>query len=84
MFDFFDDVVEAGSNLASKAVNEVSDFIDRPVEKSVEIATQPLRDGLEVVDGLTEGEIRTKAIARLGVDAVSGMALGEMIDALDL
>ena len=77
MFDFLDDIVE-------KASDEISDFVSRPVEKSVEIATQPVRDGLEVAGGLTEGEIRTKAIARLCVDVVSGMALGEMIELLDL
>ncbi len=77
MFGFLDDIVE-------KATNEISDFVDRPIEKSIEIATQPIRDGIEVAGGLTEGEIRTKAIARLGVDVVSGMALGEMIELLDL
>ena len=76
MFDIFNDIVE-------KVVVETSDFIDRPLGKAVEIATQPLRDGLDVVDGLSEGEIRTMAIARLGADVVSGMAIGEVIDMLN-
>ena len=76
MFGIFDDIVE-------KVVLETSDFIDRPLGKAVEIATQPLRDGLDVVDGLSEGEIRTMAIARLGADVVSGMAIGEIIEALN-
>ena len=76
MFGIFDDIVE-------KVVVETCDFIDRPVSKTVEIATQPVRDGLDVLDGLSEGEIRTMAIARLGADAVSGMALGEVIDMLN-
>jgi hypothetical protein len=34
-------------------------------------ALSPVVDGLDILDGLTEGEIRTKAIARLGADAVN-------------
>jgi len=49
---------------------------------AVRTATQPIRDGLDVLDGLTEGEIRIKAAARLGADVVSGMALSEIIDLL--
>lgn len=44
--------------------------------------TQPVRDGLDLLDGLTEGEIRTKAALRLGADVVAGMALSEIIEAL--
>jgi len=49
----------------------------------VDIATAPIRDGLDVLDGLTEGEIRVKAAARLGTDVVAGMALSEILEALD-
>lgn len=45
-------------------------------------ALAPIDDALDVLDGLTEGEIRTKAAARLGADVVAGMALDEVIDAL--
>jgi hypothetical protein len=45
----------------------------------VSFATQPLRDAAEVLDGLTEGELRTKAATRLGKDVVAGMALEELI-----
>lgn len=45
-------------------------------------ALAPVRDGLDILDGLTEGEIRTKAVARLGADVVAGMALSEIIEAL--
>jgi len=48
----------------------------------VDIATAPVRDGFDVLEGLTEGEIRTKAAARLGADVVAGMALSEIIEAL--
>ena len=45
-------------------------------------ALAPVRDGLDVLDGLTEGEIRIKAAARLGADVVAGMALEEILEAL--
>ncbi len=45
-------------------------------------AISPVTDGLDVLEGLTEGEIRTKAAARLGADVVAGMALSEIIEAL--
>lgn len=45
-------------------------------------ATAPLRDSLDVLQGLTEGELRTRAIARLGADVVAGMAVQEIIEAL--
>lgn len=69
-------------NMANAVINEVNEFVDDPIGKSVRVATQPVRDGLEVIDGLTEGELRTKAALRLGADAVAGMALNEVIDAL--
>ena len=61
----------------------VSDFVDDPIGTSFDIATQPLRDGLDVLEGLTEGEIRGYAAARLGADVVSGMALSEILDILE-
>lgn len=48
----------------------------------IRAATQPLRDGLDILDGLSEGELRTKAIARLGADVVGGMALSEIVEAM--
>lgn len=59
--------------------NTVSEFVEDPIGKTVEVATQPIRDGLEIIDGLTEGELRYKATLRLGADVVSGMALGEIV-----
>lgn len=47
-----------------------------------DIVTSPITDTLDVLEGLTEGEIRVKAAARLGADVVAGMALSEIIDAL--
>lgn len=57
----------------------VEDFIDNPIGTTVDIATQPIRDGLDILDGLSEGEIREHAILRLGADVVAGMALSEII-----
>ncbi len=60
----------------------IDDFISNPIKTTVKVATQPIRDGLDVLDGLTEGEIRAKASIRLGADIVAGMALSEIIDLL--
>jgi len=46
------------------------------------MALSPIVDTLDVLDGLTEGEIRTKAALRLGSDVVAGMAISELIDYL--
>lgn len=75
MFDFISDVVKT-------TVNTVSDFVEDPVGTTVDIATQPLRDGLEVLEGLSEGELRTRAAVRLGADVVSGMVVSELIEVL--
>ena len=50
------------------------------IDDIVDIATKPLRDAVEIIDGLTEGELRTKAIASLGVDVVAGMAVSELVE----
>jgi hypothetical protein len=48
----------------------------------VDAVTAPIRDTLDVLDGLTEGELRTRAALRLGADVVAGMAVSEIIEAL--
>lgn len=63
-----------------KVADTVSDFADDPIGTTVDIATQPVRDGLAVIDGLTEGELREKAALRLGADIASGMALSELVE----
>lgn len=50
---------------------------------AINIAVQPIADAFDVLDGLTEGEIREKAALRLGADIVAGMAIGEVIEALN-
>ena len=69
MFGIFDKVTDA-----------LSDFAEDPIGTSVDIATQPLRDGIDVLEGMTEGELRTRAVARLGADVAGGMALAELIE----
>jgi len=68
------------NKLFDKATDMVSDFVDDPIGTTVDIVTQPIRDGAEVIDGLTEGELREKAALRLGADIAGGMALSELLD----
>lgn len=58
----------------------VDDFVSDPVGTVIDTATQPIRDVADVVDGLTEGEIRERAALRLGADYVAGMAMSEIIE----
>jgi len=62
--------------------NTVDDFVENPVGYVVETVTQPLVDAVDVLDGLSEGELRERAVLRLGVDAVAGMALSEVVEVL--
>ncbi len=39
-------------------------------------------DALDLLEGLTEGEIRAKAAARLGSSAIAGLATDEIIELL--
>jgi hypothetical protein len=52
------------------------------IQKTVKATTQPIKDGVEILEGLSEGEIRQQAIARLGVDVVAGMGIAELIEVL--
>ncbi len=69
-------------SLFDSVVNTAEKLIDSPVETVIDIATQPVRDGLDVLSGLTEGELRVKAAARLGADISAGMAASELIEFL--
>ena len=60
----------------------IEDFIEDPIGETVSIVTQPVRDSLDILQGLSEGELRVRAATRLGADVVSGMALGAVIDYL--
>lgn len=57
-----------------------SNFVKDPVGTSVDMATQPFRDAANIIDGLSEGELRAKAALRLGADVAAGMAIGELVE----
>ena len=46
----------------------------------VDSVTQPFEDAYDIVDGLTEGELREEAAARLGAQVVVGMTTAELIE----
>lgn len=69
-------VVDSTVGAAEKAVTD-------PIGFAVDAVTQPVIDTVDLLDGLTEGEIREKAALRLGADAVVGMTLSEIVDALN-
>ena len=81
-----DNVVDTASEVINDPVGTVTDpvkeFINDPIGKTIDTITQPVRDSIDILEGLSEGELREKAILRLGADVVSGMALGEVIDYL--
>ena len=68
------------SKLFNSAVKTATDFAEDPIGTSVDVATQPIRDGLDIIDGLSEGELREKAALRLGADIAGGMALSELAE----
>lgn len=57
----------------------VDDVVGIPIAS---IVATPVTSGLDLLDGLTEGEIRTKAALKLGVSVVAGMAIGEVVEYL--
>ncbi len=69
-------------SLIKGVTNTVTDFVEDSIGSTVRTATQPIADGLDFLEGLSEGEIRTKAALRLGADVVAGMAIEEVIEAL--
>ena len=73
MFWFIEDALDS-------VVDTASDFVKDPVKTTVRVATQPVRDWIEIIDWLTEWELRTKAIARLWADIAGWMALSELIE----
>lgn len=64
----------------------IDDFCDDPigttVRTTVKSVTQPVVDSLDILSGLSEGELRHRAALRLGVDVVAGIALSEVIEYL--
>lgn len=48
----------------------------------IDIITSPLDDVIDILNGLSEGELREKAILRLGIDAIVGLGTTEIIELL--
>lgn len=72
--------VRTAENVVDGAKQKAQDFIDDPVGETVNHLTKPIQDAAEIIDGLSEGELREKAILSLGADVASGMALSELIE----
>lgn len=64
--------------------NTVDNFVDDPIGATVDMALEPVRNAADVLEGLTEGEIRHVAALKLGADVVAGMALNEILEAVDI
>ncbi len=53
------------------------------INLAVDTVTAPVRavgHAVDIIDGLTEGEIRAMAIIRLGAYSANGMAVDELIE----
>ena len=48
----------------------------------VGIILSPLDDAIEILSGLSEGELRERAILRLGADAIVGLGTSEIVELL--
>jgi hypothetical protein len=55
--------------------DKIIDIVAKPIENIIE-------DTSDVLEGLSECEIRTKAISRLGATAIVGLTTAEIIDLL--
>ena len=75
MFGFIEGVFDS-------VVDTVDEFVEDPIGKTTDMVLQPVVDAADVLDGLSEGEIRTQAALRLGTDVVAGMALSEILEVL--
>ena len=67
-------------NFIDSVTKVVDSAVSDPVGFAVDTVTQPIRDAANVIDGLTEGELRLKAAARLGTDVALGMSVSELIE----
>ena len=48
----------------------------------VDVVLSPLDDAIEILSGLSEGELRERAILRLGASAIVGLDPSEIIELL--
>lgn len=56
------------------------EMFDKIIGLAVTAATQPFVDAVDILDGLTEGELREKAALRLGADVAMSMGAAALID----
>lgn len=90
MFGIFDDIIDAGVNVTKKVVNTSvdvatlgnGDTINKVVNRGIDLVSEPARDSVEILEGLSEGELRAKATVRLGADVIVGLGSAEIIDLL--
>lgn len=68
--------------LIDSVVDTVEEVVSDPVGFTVQTVSKPVLDTVEVLEGLTEGELRLVAIRRLGTDAALGMTISEIIEEL--
>lgn len=47
-------------SIFKSVTNTIEDFIDDPLATTANIATQPIRDSCDLLDGLTEGKYVTR------------------------
>lgn len=58
-------------------------LLGKATDMAINTVTSPIRvagDTLDIIGGLTVGQIRTKAIASLGTEIASGMTQTELIE----
>lgn len=66
--------------LFDSACEFVEDAVTDPIGTAVDVALAPVRTGVDIIDGLSEGEIRVMAIASLGLDVAVGMGSSELLE----
>lgn len=69
-------------SMINSIAGTVENLIEDPIGAVIDITLQPIVDGCDLLDGLTEGEFRKKAALRLGADIAFGMAISELIEAM--
>ena len=52
------------------------------LEDAFDIVTSPIRNTVDILEGLSEGELRTHAISQLGASAIAGLEAYEIIELL--
>lgn len=66
--------------ILNSVVNTVEDVVDDPIGFTSRQMMSPISDTIDIVQGLTEGELRLKATASLGADVVLGMGSGQLVE----